>query len=72
MDERDDICKKMNAIMLNARVLTIRDMQIDENKKLEQEYVDAQKKLDLMEEIERLKDLREQHSREERRVVLCH
>jgi hypothetical protein len=41
MDERDDICKKMNAIMLNARVLTIRDMQIDENKKLEQEYVDA-------------------------------
>lgn len=47
-------------------------MQIEENKKLEQEYIDGQKRLEIMMEIERLKDLREQRSREERRLIARH
>jgi hypothetical protein len=35
IDERDDACKTMNAMMLYSRVATIRDLQIEENKKLE-------------------------------------
>lgn len=62
----------MNAMMLYSRVATIRDLQIEENKKLEQEYIDGQKRLEIMMEIERLKDLREQRSREERRVIARH
>jgi len=34
--------------------------------------MDGQKRLELMMELERLKDLREQRSREERRVIACH
>ena len=62
----------MNAMMLYSRVATIKDLQIEENKKLEQEYVEGQKRLEIMMEIERLKDLREQRSREERRVIARH
>jgi hypothetical protein len=36
-------------------VVTIRDKQLEENKRLEQEWLEEQKKLDLMMEIERLK-----------------
>ena len=72
MDEREDEVKAMNAMMLYSRVATIRDMQLEENKILEQEYLDGQKRLEVMMEIERLKDLREQRSREERRVILRH
>lgn len=59
MDEREDEVKAMNAMMLFSRVATIRDVQIEENKLLEQEYVEGQKRLEIMMEIERLKDLRE-------------
>ena len=59
-------------MMLYSRVATIRDKQIEENKLLEQEYLDGQKRLEMMMEIERLKDLREQHWREERRVIARH
>ena len=38
-----------------SKVVTIRDKQLEENKLLEQEYIEEQKKLDLMMEIERLK-----------------
>ncbi len=72
MDEREDEVKTMNAMMLYSRVATIRDHQLEENKQLEQEYIDGQKRVDIMMEIERLKDLREQRSREERRVIACH
>lgn len=46
-----------------SKVVTIRDKQLIENKKLEQEWIDEQKKLDLMMEIERLKALSEEEKR---------
>ena len=46
-----------------SKVVTIRDKQLQENKQLEREYVEEQKKLDLMMEIERLKSLAEEDRR---------
>ncbi len=51
-------------MMLYSKVVTIRDRQKDEQKLLEQEWVDEQKRLDLMMEIERLKSLQLQEERE--------
>jgi hypothetical protein len=44
-------------MVLYSKVVTIRDKQLEENKRLEQEWIEEQKKLDLMMEIERLKVL---------------
>lgn len=67
MDEEQDDVKKMNQMVLYSKVVTIRDQQLVESKNLESEWVREQKKLDLMMEIERLKDLQEQEERETRR-----
>ena len=53
--------------MLYSQVVTIRDKQLIESKNLENEWSMEQKKLDLMMEIERLKDLQEQENRALRR-----
>jgi hypothetical protein len=44
-------------MVLYSKVVTIRDKQLMENKRLESEWIEEQKKLDLMMEIERLKVL---------------
>jgi hypothetical protein len=62
-NEMDDV-KAMNQMVLYSKVVTIRDKQLEENKRLEQEWVEEQKKLDLMMEIERLKVLKEEEIRE--------
>ena len=67
LDEEQDDVKHMNQMMLYSKVVTIRDKQLNENKRLEQEYLDEQKKLDIMMEIERLKSLKEHEEREQRR-----
>jgi hypothetical protein len=59
----------MNAMMLYSKVVTIRDKQLEENKHLENEWIEEQKRLDLMMEIERLKDLQAQGDREHKRHV---
>lgn len=69
MDEELDDVKAMNQMVLYSKVVTIRDKQLQENKRLEDEWLEEQKKLDLMMEIERLKDLKEQQEREVRRKV---
>jgi len=56
-------------MVLYSKVVTIRDKQIKENKNLEQEWVEEQKKLDLMMEIERLKILKEEEEREEKKAA---
>lgn len=58
----------MNQMMLYSKVVTIRDKQLQENKRLEQEWVEEQKKLDLMMEIERLKVLKEEEARDAKKV----
>lgn len=67
MDEDLDDVKHMNQMVLYSKVVTIRDKQLEENKRLEQEWVEEQKKLDLMMEIERLKVLKEEEEREVRK-----
>ena len=67
LDEEQDDVKHMNQMVMYSKIVTIRDKQLEENKMLEQEWVDEQKKLDLMMEIERLKSLQEQDEREQRR-----
>ena len=62
----DDV-KHMNQMVLYSKVVTIRDKQLEENKRLEQEWIEEQKKLDLMMEIERLKVLQEEEEREKRK-----
>ena len=69
MDEELDDVKQMNQMVLYSKVVTIRDKQLEENKRLESEWAEEQKKLDLMMEIERLKSLKEQDEREQRRKV---
>ena len=51
-------------MMLYSKVVTIRDKQLIESKKLEEEYLDEQKRIDMMMEIERLKTLKMQEERE--------
>jgi hypothetical protein len=67
IDEEQDDVKKMNQMVLYSKVVTIRDKQLIESKKLEEEWVREQKKLDIMMEIERLKALSEAEEREARR-----
>ena len=58
----------MNQMVLYSKVVTIRDKQLGENKRLEEEWKEEQKKLDLMMEIERLKVLQEEEEREVRKA----
>ena len=67
LDEDHDDVKHMNQMMLYSKVVTIRDKQLLEAKRLEQEWVDEQQRLDLMMEIERLKSLNLQEEREVKR-----
>lgn len=67
LDEDHDDVKHMNQMMLYSKVVTIRDRQLDEAKRLEQEWIEEQKRLDLMMEIERLKSLKLQEEREVKR-----
>ncbi len=67
LDEEHDDVKHMNAMMLYSKVVTIRDKQLEESKRLESEWIDEQKRLDLMMEIERLKTLKMQEEREVKR-----
>jgi hypothetical protein len=69
LDEELDDVKHMNQMVLYSKVVTIRDKQLQENKELEYEWVEEQKKLDLMMEIERLKGLK---VAEEREAVRMH
>jgi Trichohyalin-plectin-homology domain len=61
--------KEMNNMMLYSKVVTIRDKQLLESKRLEQEYLEEQRRLDIMMEIERLKTLKMQEEREAARKM---
>lgn len=55
IDEGYDDVKGMNQLVLESKIMTVRDRQMEENRILEQNWVEEQKKLDMMMEIERLK-----------------
>jgi hypothetical protein len=56
-------------MVIYSKVVTIRDKQLEENKQLEREWVEEQKRLDIMMEIERLKGLK---VAEEREIIRQH
>ena len=60
--------KRMNQMVFYSKVVTVRDKQLIESKELEQEYLNEQKKLDIMMEIERLKTLKQEEDRENQRA----
>lgn len=67
IDEQHDDVKGMNKMLFYAKVVTVRDKQLEESKQLEKEYIEEQKKLDLLMEIERLKGLFQEEDREKKR-----
>ena len=69
LDEELDDVKHMNHLMLQSKVITVRDKQLDENKRLEEEWLEEQKRLDIMMEIERLKGIKADREKEERRAI---
>ena len=69
MDEDYDDVKHMNAMVLASKIYTVRDIQMNENRNLEENWVSEQKRLDMMMEIERLKAIKAEHEREDRAVL---
>ena len=62
-----DAAKEMDQMLKYAKVVTIRDIQKAEHKKMEEDYNKKEEKLDLMMEIERLKELKFQQEKEANR-----
>lgn len=66
-EELDDV-KKMNQMMLYAKVVTIRDAQLNEKKVIQKERLEEERRLDTIMEVERLKALKMYSEREQRRL----
>lgn len=64
LDEEHDEVKHMNQLVNFSKTATIRERQIEENKKLEEEWVEEQKKIWQMMEIEKIKAQKLQDERE--------
>lgn len=66
-EKDEDPVKEMNQMLNYAKVVTIRDIQVEEHKKMEEEYKKKEEKVDLMMEYERLKELKFQEEQEHQR-----
>lgn len=64
INENTDEAKEMNKLIMYAKVASIRDKQLEENKHIQGECKKFNEKMDLMMEIERLKELQLQEERE--------
>ena len=63
-DHELDLIKQMDTLMMHAKVSTIRDRQLEERKGMEQMYLNKEKRLDTMMELERLKEIQFQEMKE--------
>ena len=59
-----DASKEMNTLLRCSKVASIRDLQREEHKRMERSFREKEAKLDLMMELERLKELRFQEDKE--------
>jgi len=59
-----DATKEMNTLLKCSKAAAIRDLQKEEHKRMEKNYKDKEAKLDLMMELERLKELKFQEDKE--------
>jgi len=64
IDENTDEAKEMNKLIQYAKVASIRDKQLEETKMIQGEYKKYNEKMDLLMEIERLKELQLMEERE--------
>lgn len=67
MDQEHDAVKDMNTLVAYAKTAKIRNIQIEEHKRMESEYRQQKEKMDLMMEIERLKEIKFQEEKERKR-----
>ena len=68
-DDSLDEAKRMEQILKYAKVASIRELQIREHEKMDKDFKDKENKIDLMMELERLKEIKYQEDREaEKRV----
>ena len=58
-----DLSKRMDQLLHYAKVVTIRDIQKKESRKIDAEYKKKEEKLDLMMELERLKGLKREEEK---------
>ena len=59
-----DATKEMNTLLRCSKVASIRDLQKEEHKRMEKNFREKEAKLDLMMELERLKELKFQEDKE--------
>ena len=64
VDKNDDAIKELNILCKNAKIATIRDKQLDERKQMDNIYKKKEERLDLMMELERLKEIKLNEERE--------
>jgi len=64
VDKNDDAIKDLNILCKYAKIATIRDKQLDERKKMENMYKKKEERLDLMMELERLKEIKFKEEKE--------
>merc|ERR1711976_260613 len=70
LNEQLDEVKHMNQMVAYARCVTVRDKQLDEKKLIRSAQVEEQKRLDMMYEISRLKEVKRVDDQDERRKNL--
>ena len=70
LEENLEEVKKMNKLVLYAKVASIRDKQIEEQKKIKSLEKKRNEKMDLIYEIERLKEMRKRELEEEKKANL--
>ena len=66
VDKNDDAIKDLNILCKNAKIATIRDRQLDERKQMDNIYKKKEERLDLMMELERLKEIKLNEEREKK------
>lgn len=64
MEKKEDCVKAMDKIIFYAKIATIRDRQVEERKRLEEIYKKKENRLEVMMELERLKEMAFQEERE--------
>ena len=64
VDPNDDALKDLNILCKHAKIATIRDKQLDERKQMENLYKKKEERLDLMMELERLKEIKFKEEKE--------
>lgn len=65
--EQEDEVKRLNELILNVKVHAIRDAQLAEKQQIKKEFLDEEKRLDMMMEVDRLNALKIQDEIEKKR-----